>query len=111
MIASFNGQTITNVTVQGNGESLYYALQDAEEDKNKDDLIEPLPTFTMGMNKIICSNMKINFKEGKVNNISFYVKPEASFIPPHELEEGDTRLKGFKWRKEEKPIKADVIKK
>lgn len=111
MIANFDGQTITHVTVQGNGESLYYALQEAEADKNKDDLIEPIPTFTMGMNKIICSNMKINFKEGKVNNISFYIKPEASFIPPHELEEGDTRLKGFKWRQEEKPNKVDVIKK
>ncbi len=115
MIASFNGQTITNVTVQGNGESLYYALQEPEKDKKKDidkkEVHKPLPTYTMGMNKIICSNMKLNFKEGKINNISFYIKPDASFIPPHELEEGDTRLKGFKWRLVEKPNRVDVIKK
>ena len=112
MVANFEGQTISHVTVQGNGESLYYALQEPEKN-SKDTLksIEEEPTFTMGMNKIICSNMKINFKDGKVNNISFYIKPDASFIPPHELKEGDKRLKGFRWRIEEKPEKEEVVKK
>jgi lipopolysaccharide export system protein LptA len=111
MVANFDGQAITHVTVQGNGESLYYALQEPEKEAKKDSTKAPVPTFTMGMNKIICSNMKINFKEGKVNNISFYIKPDASFIPPHELKDGDKRLKGFKWRTEERPEKEDVVKK
>jgi hypothetical protein len=112
MVANFEGQAISHVSVQGNGESLYYALQEPEKN-SKDTLknIEEEPTFTMGMNKIICSNMKINFKDGQVNNISFYIKPDASFIPPHELKQGDTRLKGFRWRIEEKPKKEEVVTK
>ena len=64
----------------------------------------------MGMNKIICSDITIRFKDGKVNNLSFYVKPEASFIPPHELKKEDRRLKGFEWRVEDKPTRDDVVK-
>ncbi len=110
MIANFDGQTISHVNVQGNGESLYYALQEADTEAKPEGSTDPDLTFTMGMNKIICSNMKINFKEGKVHNISFYIKPDASFIPPFELKENDKRLAGFKWRKGEKPLKEDVVK-
>ena len=108
MIATFKGETISHVNVQGNGESLYYALQEPEKNP-KPGSKPPEPTHTMGMNKIICSNMKINFIAGKVNNISFYIEPEASFIPPHELKQEDKRLKGFKWRSEEKPERKDVV--
>ena len=111
MIANFSGNTISHVTVQGNGESLYYALQEPDKDVKKISTTASEPTFTMGMNKIICSNMKINFKDGEVNNISFYIKPDASFIPPQELKEGDKRLKGYTWRIAEKPQKKDVVKK
>ena len=65
----------------------------------------------MGMNKMICSNMRINFKQGKVNNVSFYVKPDAKLIPVHELKEDDERLKGFVWRIKDRPRKRDVVKK
>lgn len=96
MTAEFANQKINRVVVQGNGESIYYAL----DDKNN--------TF-LGMNKIICSNITIRFKEGKVKNLSFYVKPEASFIPPHELKTEDKTLNGFNWKEKERPEKKDVV--
>ena len=83
--------------VEGNGEILYYALDEKTQ-------------AMMGMNKIICSNITIRFKEGKVNNLSFYVKPDANFIPPHELKTEDRYLKGFQWRENIKPAKTDVVK-
>lgn len=107
MTAIFDGKSINHVDVEGNGESIYFALQEDEEAVEEDTV---KVSVMMGMNRIICSNMKINFKEGKVNNISFYIKPDASFIPPHELKEGDKRLRGFIWREEEKPEKEDVVK-
>lgn len=108
MTAFFDGEAISNVDVQGNGESIYFALQETESEDNED---ANLPqSFVMGMNRILCSNMKINFKQGKVNNISFYIMPDASFIPPHELKESDQRLRGFTWRQKEKPYKKDVVK-
>jgi lipopolysaccharide export system protein LptA len=106
MTAFFDDKAIKHVLVEGNGESIYYALEEKKVVRDADSV---KVTAMMGMNKIICSNMKINFREGKVSNISFYIRPDASFIPPHELKEGDRKLKGFTWREEEKPTRNEVI--
>ncbi len=97
MTAEFSDSKIKRVFVRGNGETLYFVLDDKDQ------------SFT-GMNKIICSNITIRFHDGKVNNLSFYVKPEGSFIPPHELKKEQKTLKGFEWRAETKPSKEDVVK-
>jgi lipopolysaccharide export system protein LptA len=52
----------------------------------------------------------IRFKDGKVNNFSFYKQPDGRFIPPHEITDDDIRLKGFVWREKEKPLKSDAKK-
>lgn len=106
MTANFDGKSINHVFVEGNGESVYFALQEQEP---KDSTILKT-TATMGMNRIVCSNMKINFKVGKVDNISFYVMPDASFIPPHELKAEDKKLKGFIWRIQDRPVRDEVVK-
>ncbi|TRX52014.1 Organic solvent tolerance protein OstA [Fulvivirga sp. M361] len=90
MVAYFEDDAIKKVDVNGNGESLFFALDETDQ-------------FVVGMNKIICSNIIINFKENTADNISFYVRPDASFIPPHELTKEMTKLKGFQWREEQKP--------
>jgi lipopolysaccharide export system protein LptA len=98
MTAQFVEGKIRRVLVEGNGESIYFALDEEEHS-------------TSGMNRIICSNIIIRFREGQVNNFTFLVKPEASFIPPHELKIEDKTLKGFSWKASEKPKREDVVKK
>lgn len=97
MTATFKDEALNQVYVEGNGESIYFAL---DEKTNA----------LMGMNKIICSNIVIRFVESKVNNLSFYTRPEADFIPPHELKKDQRILKGFEWRGSSRPAKADVVK-
>jgi lipopolysaccharide export system protein LptA len=97
MVALFRNGKINKVNVDGNGESLFFALNDEE-------------TQVIGMNKIFCSRMVINFKLNKADNISFYIKPDASFIPPHELKEPEKTLSGFNWREAEKPTRAELKK-
>lgn len=97
MIADFQDQKLHRVYVNGNAENIYFALD--EKDNSM-----------MGMNKIICSRILIRFKDGKVDTFSSYVKPEAQFIPPHELLDGDKRLRGFLWQIEKRPLKKDVIR-
>ncbi len=97
MIAEFGQGVLKRVHVEGNGESLYFAID------------EKTSALT-GMNKIICSNMVIRFLEGRVNNLSFYVKPEANFIPPHELDKEERELEGFTWKEPLRPVKKDVVK-
>ncbi|HEV8512004.1 MAG TPA: OstA-like protein [Cyclobacteriaceae bacterium] len=107
MTTYFENSQIHHVIVEGNGESIYHALE--EKEIKKDSLILKI-TFLAGMNKIICSNMRIDFKAGKVNSINFYVKPDASFFPPQNIKKEDQRLKGFTWRGTERPKRKDVVK-
>jgi lipopolysaccharide export system protein LptA len=107
MTAYFANKTIHHVDVDGNGESIYYALQ--EEEKDLDSLLLQI-VYVSGMNKMICSNMKVNFLDGKIDNFSAYVKPDATFTPPHEIRREDERLKGFKWLSDQRPVREDVVK-
>jgi len=98
MTTYFKNSNIDKVIVEGNGESLYFAL---DEKTNA----------AMGMNKILCSKIAIRFVNGRIDNFSFYVKPDANFIPPHELKPEDQTLPGFSWKEKEKPTRNDVVKK
>lgn len=97
MIADFRKGKLSKVFVNGNGESIYFAVD------------EKTGVLT-GMNNVICSNIVIRFTEGKVSSISFIKQPDGNFIPPHELVEENTRLADFKWRGDERPVKSDVVK-
>lgn len=98
MVADFRKGKLNRVFVNGNGESIYFAVDE------KTGLLT-------GMNNVLCSNIIIRFKEGKVNSISFIKQPDGNFIPPHELEEENKKLANFKWRADERPVKSDVVKK
>ncbi len=96
MVARFVEGKIDKVDVTGNGESIYYVLDDETNQ-------------LMGINKSICSNITINFEDNLVDNIMLYVNPEAVFVPPHEIEDSHRKLKGFSWQIDKKPTKAEVV--
>ena len=99
MKAFFKKSKIDKIDVNGNGESIYYVL---DED-------DPTDIFTLGMNRILCSNMTIRFVNEKLDNISFYIRPEARFIPPHELTPSVQVLDGFEWRGDQRPELVDLM--
>lgn len=99
MQAHFKKSKIDRIYVNGNGESIYYVLDD-EDSTN---------IITMGMNRILCSDMTIRFKNEKLDNISFYIKPEARFIPPHELTPDVQKLGGFEWKGDLRPELEDLM--
>ncbi len=107
MTTDFKGKAINNVLVEGNAESIYHILEEKILDL---DSIKAKLIITMGMNKMICSKMKIIFKDGKVNTANAYVKPDARFIPPHEIKEADRLLKGFTWKEERRPTHDEIVK-
>ena len=86
---------INYVVVEGNGESLYFAV----DEKNK----------MVGMNSVLCSKMNIRFADRRVSRISFIGQPDSKFIPPKELTEDKKTLEGFKWRSDERPTRARVL--
>ena len=97
MLVNFTDSSrIEKVTVEGNGESIYYAI----DEKN---------TVT-GMNRVQCGKMNINFKKNKVSKIAFLSKPDGKFIPPKEIKADDKELDGFRWRVAERPTKELIMK-
>ncbi|AKD02162.1 OstA-like protein [Pontibacter korlensis] len=95
MTAFFHDGDIRRVNVNGNGESLYFALEG--------------DTVLTGMNKAICSDMILKFAENKLKTISFLMQPDASFVPPHELNEESKQLEGFAWLSQLRPTKQQVL--
>ncbi|OFY63587.1 MAG: hypothetical protein A3H98_06320 [Bacteroidetes bacterium RIFCSPLOWO2_02_FULL_36_8] len=92
--AVFKEGKIEKMLVNGNAQSIYYIIDDSKKrKKNK------------GINYSLSSDMVLYYKKNKVKNISFLTKPEARFIPLHEIKEEDTRFKDFNWRIGEKPVK------
>jgi len=97
MTAFFDGKSIKNVDVTGNGETIYWV---ADEENTSQ---------VVGMNKIICTNMRIGFKDNQVNDIRIYINPDGDFIPPHELKDDQKLLAGFAWRVEERPTFRSIL--
>ncbi|AHM63331.1 hypothetical protein D770_25430 [Flammeovirgaceae bacterium 311] len=95
--AFFGTEELEQVAVNGNAESIYFVLD------------EKAANVMMGMNRLTSSSMLITFGKGTVQQIRFYQQPEAVFVPPHELQEPQTRLQGFIWREEQRPSKDDVL--
>jgi len=89
MEAFFNEGNISNINVYGNGESIYFPLEN--------------DSVVVAMNRILCSDIYIYFEENQLSSIKFDVKPEGKFIPPHEITPENTKLDGFAWRIEERP--------
>ena len=95
MKASFRAGNISRVDVTGNGESIYYIL---EED-----------SLLVGMNRILSSDIRIDFADNTLDKIRTRPKTEGSLIPPHEIVEGNERLSGFTWQANLRPTKAEVL--
>lgn len=96
--AFFDDSTrLQRVFVEGNGESVYFAAN--EENK------------PMGMNRVECAKMTLNFKRNQVHRIQFVGQPDGRFIPPQGVKAEDKQLDGFNWRIKEKPTKNDVLAK
>ncbi|MFL2563731.1 MAG: OstA-like protein [Flavobacteriales bacterium] len=85
MEAYFHENKLSNIEVIGNGESIYYV----EEEKKSE---------TVGVNKIICSNMNITIKNRQIENINFYKEPDAMLYPLNQINRNDLLLKGLTWR-------------
>ncbi|WP_341228642.1 OstA-like protein [uncultured Arcticibacterium sp.] len=96
ILANFDDDTsIKQVDVDGNGESIYYTL----DDYNK----------LIGLNKVQCSKMRLNFMDRKVKRIAFMGSAESKLIPPFEIKSDQQKLPNFSWKIDSKPSKEEVL--
>lgn len=85
------------VKVVGNAESVYYAQDDAEA--------------YIGVNKTVCSEMKILFGSNQVEGIVFYAQPTANLFPMKEADHNELQMPGFSWQVERRPNNVEDLTK
>lgn len=81
--AFFEEGELRRVFVEGNAESVYYALDDEDS--------------YIGVNQAICSEMMILFGNNEVEGIKFYAQPKATLFPMEKADHGALQMPGFSW--------------
>lgn len=94
MVGYFVNGQMDKIDIDGNGESLYFALQ--------------ADTMSQGINKTLSANIKLRFKDGAIQRVTYGIKPDGKFTPFQLITDENSRLEGFKWRFEEKPSMEDI---
>ncbi len=92
----FEDNELYRIVITGNGESIYYLL-------NNDEL--------SGVNRAKCSNIEIFVNDGKITEIYERQEPEGVIDPPSELPGDNLRLEGFYWFDNLRPKQiSDIFK-
>ncbi|WP_276390172.1 OstA-like protein [Eudoraea chungangensis] len=78
-----------------NTEVIYYMYNDDDE--------------LLGINKTICSSIRLLMAENDIEDITFYTEPDGDIFPEKDLPKSSRKLKGFIWRGEERIRKKEDI--
>jgi lipopolysaccharide export system protein LptA len=89
MVGLIKGETLYRIDVNGNGQSIYFPADD-------DDYI--------GINKAESSNIILYLSENQINRITFVGATTGNLKPMIEIVPADSKLEGFIWREEERPV-------
>lgn len=95
----FNAGDLVKVDVRGNGETIYYAKEESENQPDKD----------IGMNKLICSDIIIHLDSNEVEKIIFIDMPSGTMFPIEQVPSGQNKLKGFRWDPASRPLRREDI--
>ncbi len=91
----FEDEEVRRMKVEGNAESLYFALDDNEA--------------YIGFNKTVASEMLLYFGNNQVDNIKFYTQPKAKFTPMKKATDGDMKLENFNWQTGRRPMTLEQL--
>lgn len=87
--ADFADGELDRMHINGNAESVYYALDDSGA--------------YIGVNKTLCSTMLLRMGNNQVSDIVFYSSPKATFHPIQDANHEELKLEGFIWQFEQRP--------
>ena len=93
----FENNKLTRVFVEGNGESVYYLIEEDE---------------MIGVNYSKSSNIEIILEDGKLREVTEFGNPDGELHPPLLKTPEELRLQGFLWLWQLRPVdKNDVFRK
>lgn len=89
MVGLIDGRLLYRIDVNGNGQSIYYPADDQDY---------------IGINKAESSNIILYLEENQINRITFVGSPVGNMKPLLETVAPDSKLDGFNWRNDERPV-------
>ncbi len=96
MTGYFVENKLSRVDVDGNGETIFYVLEDDGS--------------LLGINQAMSSYISIFFENSELLGLQFVRQVEASLHPPEEMPEEDRLLQNFRWMDERRPRdKTDIF--
>ena len=96
MVAFFNNNDLHRMSVNGNAESIYYAMDDS--------------TAYIGVNKSVASKMMLYFGDGDLKSIHFYKNPTHNVLPMINTDHEGLKLPGFKWEWSKRPKSVEELR-
>lgn len=96
--AYFADEDIDYMIVNGNAETIYYVQDDSKA--------------FVGINEMKCGKIRVQFGDGKMEEIFWLNRPVGSTHPFQDVNPGDFVLDGFAWRELERPKgRLDILRK
>ena len=89
MTGYFSNNKLARILVTGNGQTIYYALDQ--------DVI-------IGANKTVCSDLTIYLTDNKISRVNYMTKPDGTYYPLDLFPSEETQLSDFKWVEEWRPL-------
>ena len=95
LFGKFIDNSLKIVDLVKNTEVIYYMYNDDNE--------------LIGINKTICSEIRLTLAENDIEDITFYTNPDGDIFPEVDLPVSSRKLKGFIWRGDERILSKDDI--
>lgn len=95
MIAYFKANAMEKIAITGNGECLYFILEDDKK--------------LVGMNHIQCNSIELTMQENKLEKMECSPKPTGLFYPIELLKPEHRKLANFVWHGEKWPTKESIL--
>ena len=96
VVGYFEEDTLVEMKVSGNGQSIYYAVDDS--------------AAFIGANKAECSDILLRFRDNQVDQVLFLFQPDATFYPMSDIDPKTLRLEGFRWMDDLHPKSKDDLR-
>jgi len=97
LYGKFEENDLRTIHIIGNAEVIQFVRNDDQS--------------LIGINKTTCSEIHFVLKDGVMLNATFINQADGNMYPPSKLPKNVRKLRGFKWREEEKPLtKEDIFK-
>ena len=90
MTGYFRNNQLHRIDVNGNGQTLYYALDQG---------------VIVGANKTECTNLSIFLKDNQISRVNYMTQPGGTYYPLDLLPAEEARLPDFKWALKYRPLK------